>query len=147
MAMETLRVKTNRRTQFVDITNEVARAVEACGVGSGVCYVYVPHTTAGVVINEHADPDVASDLEGIFDRLVPHSGPYKHSEGNTDSHAKAVLAGASQVIFVEGGKLVLGTWQGIFLCEFDGPRERKVFVKIMREASGDSQTPLTRQRV
>ena len=131
--METLRVKTSRRTQFVDITNEVARAVKASGVASGICYVYVPHTTAGVVINEHADPDVASDLEGIFDRLVPHSGPYKHNEGNTDSHAKAVLAGTSQVIFVEGGKLVLGTWQGIFLCEFDGPRERKVQVKVVGE--------------
>ena len=131
--METLRVKTNRRTQFVDVTTEVARVVKASGVSSGVCYVYVPHTTAGVVINEHADPDVATDLEGIFDRLAPHSGPYRHSEGNTDSHAKAVLAGASQTVFVEGGKLVLGTWQGIFLCEFDGPRERKVYVKVVAD--------------
>jgi secondary thiamine-phosphate synthase enzyme len=128
--METLWVKTKRRTQFVDVTNEVAGVVKATGIASGVCHVYVPHTTAGVVINEHADPDVASDLEGIFDRLVPHSGPYRHSEGNTDSHAKAVLAGASQIVFVDGGKLALGTWQGIFLCEFDGPRERKVYVKI-----------------
>lgn len=131
--METLRVKTKRRTQFVDVTNEVARVVKASGVASGACYVYVPHTTAGVVINEHADPDVAADLEGVFDRLIPHSGPYRHSEGNTDSHAKAVLAGASQIIFVEGGKLALGTWQGIFLCEFDGPRERKVYVKVIAD--------------
>jgi secondary thiamine-phosphate synthase enzyme len=130
--METLRVKTGRRTQFVDVTAEVERVVTESGVAGGVCYVYVPHTTAGVTINEHADPDVASDLEGVFDRLVPHKGPYRHAEGNTDSHAKAVMVGASQVIFVEGGKLVLGTWQGVFLCEFDGPRERKIFVRVER---------------
>jgi secondary thiamine-phosphate synthase enzyme len=128
--MQTLRVKTARRTQLVDVTVAVERVVAAAGVASGVCYVYVPHTTAGVMINEHADPDVASDLEGVFDRLVPRSGPYRHAEGNTDSHAKAVMVGASQVIFVEDGKLVLGTWQGIFLCEFDGPRERKIFVRV-----------------
>jgi secondary thiamine-phosphate synthase enzyme len=133
--METLRVKTERRTQLVDVTTAVARAVKASGVVSGICYVYVPHTTAGVAINEHADPDVASDLEGVFDRLVPHLGPYRHSEGNTDSHAKAALVGVSQVIFVEEGKLVLGTWQGIFFCEFDGPRERKVFVRVEESKS------------
>ena len=128
--MHTLRVKTGRRTQLVDVTAAVERMVKEAGVISGVCYVCVPHTTAGVTINEHADPDVASDLEDVFDRLVPHSGPYRHSEGNTDSHAKAVMVGASQVIFVEEGKLLLGRWQGIFLCEFDGPRERKIFVKV-----------------
>jgi len=133
--METLRVKTERRTQLVDVTTAVGRAVQASGVVSGICYVYVPHTTAGVATNEHADPDVASDLEGVFDRLVPHSGPYRHSEGNTDSHAKAVLVGASQVIFVEEGKLVLGRWQGIFFCEFDGPRERRVFVRVEESES------------
>lgn len=128
--METLRVKTRRRTQLVDVTELVERVVGESGVDSGVCYVYVPHTTAGVTINEHADPDVASDLEGVFDRLVPHSGPYRHAEGNTDSHAKTVMVGTSRVIFVEKGKLVLGTWQGVFLCEFDGPRERKIWVKV-----------------
>jgi len=131
--MRTLRVKTGRRTQLVDVTAAVERVVKEAGVSSGICYVYVPHTTAGVSINEHADPDVATDLEGVFDRLVPQSGPYRHSEGNTDSHAKAVMVGASQVIFVEEGKLVLGRWQGIFLCEFDGPRERKIFVKVEGE--------------
>jgi secondary thiamine-phosphate synthase enzyme len=129
--METLRVKTDRRTQLVDVTREVERAVAATGVASGVCHVYVPHTTAAVMINEHADPDVATDLEGVFDRLVPHKGPYRHSEGNSDSHAKAVMVGASQMIFVEGGKLALGTWQGVFFCEFDGPRERKMWVKVL----------------
>lgn len=131
--METLRVKTARRTQLVDVTGLVERAVKASGVASGVCYVYVPHTTAGVTINEHADPDVATDLEGVFDRLVPHSGPYRHSEGNSDSHAKATLVGSSQIIFVEEGRLALGRWQGVFLCEFDGPRERRVYVKVVKD--------------
>jgi secondary thiamine-phosphate synthase enzyme len=131
--METFRVKTGRRTQLVDVTEEVAKMVASSGIAGGVCHVFVPHTTAGVMINEHADPDVATDLEGVFDRLVPHRGPYRHAEGNTDSHAKAVMVGASCVVFVEGGKLALGTWQGVFLCEFDGPRERKVWVKVVGE--------------
>jgi secondary thiamine-phosphate synthase enzyme len=131
MSMEVLWVKTRRRTEFVDVTDDVKSLVAASGVASGVCYVYVPHTTAGVVINEHFDPDVATDLEGVFERLVPRAGAYRHAEGNSDSHAKAVLTGASQVIFVEDGKLVLGRWQGVFFCEFDGPRERKLWVKIL----------------
>jgi secondary thiamine-phosphate synthase enzyme len=130
--METLRVKTERRTQLVDLTAVVERAVKASGVASGVCYVYVPHTTAGVTINEHADPDVAADLEGVFDRLVPHAGPYRHSEGNSDSHAKATLVGSSQIIFIEDGKLALGRWQGVFFCEFDGPRDRRMYVKVVK---------------
>ena len=133
--MKTLRVQTNRRTQFVDITREVEQALRESDVKSGVCHVYVSHTTAGVIINEHADPDVASDVEGIFDRLIPHKGPYRHAEGNTDSHMKAILTGTSQSVFVENGKLALGTWQGIFLCEFDGPRQRTVLVKIVPDPS------------
>jgi secondary thiamine-phosphate synthase enzyme len=133
--MEVLKVRTGRRTQLLDVTVAIERAVAESGVATGVCYVFVPHTTAGVMINEHADPDVATDLEGVFDRLVPHSGPYRHAEGNTDSHAKAVMVGASQVIFVEKGKLALGTWQGIFLCEFDGPRERKIWVKVVDDGT------------
>jgi secondary thiamine-phosphate synthase enzyme len=133
--MEVLRVKTGRRTQFVDVTEELKRVVAASGVMSGVCYLYVPHTTAGVTINEHFDPDVATDLEGMFERVVPRSGPYRHAEGNSDSHAKAVLTGASQMIFVDGGKLMLGQWQGVFFCEFDGPRERKMWVKMLSDGS------------
>jgi secondary thiamine-phosphate synthase enzyme len=132
--MEILRVKTGRRTQLVDVTEQVERAVARAGVVSGVCYLYVPHTTAGVMINEHFDPDVATDLEGVFERLVPRSGPYRHSEGNSDSHGKAVLTGTSQMILVEQGKLVLGQWQGVFFCEFDGPRERKMWVRAMGDA-------------
>ena len=128
--METLRVKTNRRTELVDVTNEVAGVVAKSGIHDGICHVFVPHTTAAVTINEHADPDVASDLEGIFDRMVPHKGPYRHAEGNTDSHMKAVMTGASQTIFIEQGRLVLGTWQGVFFCEFDGPRDRKLWVRV-----------------
>ena len=128
--MQMLRVKTNRRTQLVDVTQEIEQVVAESGTKEGVCYVYIPHTTAAVMINEHADPDVASDLEGVFDRLVPHKGPYRHAEGNTDSHAKAIMVGASQVIFIERGRLALGTWQGVFFCEFDGPRERKMWVKV-----------------
>ena len=133
--MKTLRIKTSKRTQFVDITREVEHTVHESGVTNGLCCVYVPHTTAGVTINEHADPDVARDVEGIFDRLIPHGGPYRHAEGNTDSHMKAILTGTSQTVFIENGKLLLGTWQGIFLCEFDGPRQRTVFVKVVSDPS------------
>lgn len=131
--METLKVRTGRRTQLVDVTDMVQRAVEKEGIGSGICYVYVPHTTAGIMINEHFDPDVATDVEGVLDRLVPQSAAYRHAEGNSDSHAKAALVGTSQMIFVEEGKLALGKWQGIFFCEFDGPRERKIWVKVVAE--------------
>jgi secondary thiamine-phosphate synthase enzyme len=131
--METLRMRTQRRTQLVDVTQEIESVVARSGISSGVCHLYVPHTTAAVMINEHADPDVATDLEGVFDRMVPHKGPYRHSEGNTDSHAKAVTVGASQVIFVEGGRLKLGTWQGVFFCEFDGPRERTMWVRVVED--------------
>lgn len=129
--MQSIRVKTHRRTQMLDITTEVQRIVTALGIRTGTCYLYVPHTTAGILINEHADPDVALDAEGTLDRLVPMAGPYRHAEGNSDSHAKSMLTGVNQFIFVEEGKLALGHWQGIFLAEFDGPRERKVYVKVL----------------
>jgi secondary thiamine-phosphate synthase enzyme len=129
--MQTITVKSDRRTQLLDVTAQVQKAVAASGVASGVCYLYVPHTTAGITINECADPDVARDVEGAFDRLVPKTGPYRHSEGNSDSHVKAVLVGSSQIVPVEGGKLALGRWQGVFFCEFDGPRERRLQVKVV----------------
>ncbi len=129
--MQTLSVKTVRRTQLVDVTAQVQKVVASSGVSNGICYLYVPHTTAAITINECADPDVARDVEGALDRLVPAAGPYRHSEGNSDSHVKSVLVGASQVIHVEGGKLALGRWQGVFFCEFDGPRERLLQVKVV----------------
>src|SRR6266446_468139 len=131
--MHTLHVKTDRRTQLVDVTAQVQKAVAASGVGRGICYLYVPHTTAAITINEGADADVARDVEGALDRLIPATGPYRHSEGNSDSHVKSVLVGASQVVHVEGGKLVLGRWQGVFFCEFDGPRDRRLHVKIVAD--------------
>ena len=131
--MQTLIVKTDRRTQLVDVTVQVQKVVKSSGVAAGTCYLYVPHTTAAVTINECADPDVARDVEGALDRLIPATGPYRHSEGNSDSHVKAVLVGASQIIHVEGGKLLLGRWQGVFLCEFDGPRERRLRVKVVAD--------------
>ena len=131
--MQTLLVKTDRRTQLLDVTAQVQNAVSTSEVSQGICYLYVPHTTAGIAINECADPDVARDIEGALDRLVPTTGPYRHSEGNSDSHIKSVLVGASQTVFVENGKLALGRWQGIFFCEFDGPRERRLQVKIVSD--------------
>jgi secondary thiamine-phosphate synthase enzyme len=131
--MKILSVKTDRRTQLVDVTAQVQKAVAASGVAQGVCYLYVPHTTAAITINECADPDVAHDVEGALDRLVPRTGPFRHSEGNSDSHVKAVLVGASQFVLVEEGKLALGRWQGVFFCEFDGPRERRLQVKVVAD--------------
>lgn len=127
---QTIEVRTERRTQLKRITAEIEKAVAESGCQSGVCHVYVPHTTAGVIINEGGDPDVARDIETTLDRMAPHAGNYRHAEGNSDSHIKAALAGSTATIFVEEGKLALGRWQGIFFCEFDGPRKREVRVKI-----------------
>jgi secondary thiamine-phosphate synthase enzyme len=129
--MQTLLVKTERRTQLVDVTAQVQKAVAGSGVKQGICYLYVPHTTAAITINECADPDVARDFEAAIDRLIPAHGPYRHSEGNSDSHVKSILVGASVTVPVEGGKLALGRWQGVFFCEFDGPRERKLNVQVV----------------
>jgi len=133
--MQTLNVKTDQRTQLVDVTAQVQKAVASSGVAEGICYLYVPHTTAAITINECADPDVARDVEGALDRLVPVTGPYRHSEGNSDSHVKAGLVGTSQIVFVKSGKLNLGRWQGVFFCEFDGPRDRKLHVKVLADHS------------
>ena len=131
--MQTLSVKTDRRTQLVDVTAPVQKVVASSGVARGICYLYVPHTTAAITINECADPDVARDVEWALDRLIPATEPYRHGEGNSDSHVKALIVGASQFIHVEGGKLVLGRWQGVFFCEFDGPRDRRLHVKIVAD--------------
>lgn len=127
----TLQVKTARRTHLVDITPQVQGVVRESRVQSGLCHLYVSHTTAGITINEGADPDVARDIEATLDRLVPKDAGYKHFEGNADSHVKSTLVGVSQVIPVEGGRLGLGRWQAVFFCEFDGPRTREVCVKVV----------------
>lgn len=135
MAIHTLQLKTTRRTQLLDITDKVATLVQKSAVHSGVCHLYVPHTTAAITINEHADPDVAADVEAALDRLIPYRGPYAHAEGNSDSHIKTILVGTSQTVFIENARLALGRWQGIFLAEFDGPRERHLHIKIVSDPS------------
>ena len=122
------RVRTRSRTEFVNITGDVQEAVHTLGVTDGSVLVYVPHTTAAVTINESADPDVARDIGTKLSALVPESDGYRHSEGNSDGHVKSTLVGCSETILVDGGSLVLGTWQGVFFCEFDGPRTRTVLV-------------------
>ncbi len=126
-----LDVYTEKRTHFIDITDEVNEVLEESGIQEGICYVYVPHTTAGVFINENADPDVKWDIENTLEKLVPWENNYQHVEGNAAAHIKSVLVGSSVSIPVSRGKLLLGTWQGIFFAEFDGPRTRKVIVKII----------------
>jgi secondary thiamine-phosphate synthase enzyme len=129
--MHTFQIKTRDRDQFVEITDDVAQSVARSQVRSGAVVVYVPHTTAGVTINENADPDVVHDMLLTLKRLIPKDLPgYRHAEGNSDSHVKASLMGSSCRVLIEEGKLVLGTWQGIYLCEFDGPRTRNVHVQI-----------------
>lgn len=125
-------VQTNRRAQLVDITERVADAVARSGVDEGACHVFVPHTTAGVTINEGADPAVAADVESHLAELVPKEAAFEHEEGNSDSHIKTVLVGPSCTAPVRGGKLALGPWQAIFLCEWDGPRSRRVEVGVSR---------------
>ncbi len=125
----TLTVKTGGRTDFVEITGEIRQMVREAEMESGLVTVFVPHTTAGVTINEHADPAVMADMEQVLDRMVPWSDGYRHAEGNTAAHVKASLMGSSVQVIVEGGSLQLGTWQGIFFCEFDDPRTRKVFLE------------------
>ena len=131
MSMHTISLRTSRRTELRNVTTEVEKIVRASGCQSGVCHLYVPHTTAGVLINEGYDPDVARDMEGAFDRLVPDSPHFKHSEGNSDSHIKTALVGSSTTIWIENGRLSLGRWQQIFFAEFDGPRTRELRVKIV----------------
>lgn len=130
-----LPVRTSRRSELVDITGAVEKQIAASGIASGVCHLFVPHTTAAVIVNEHDDPAVARDIEAVLDRLVPKSAHYEHLEGNADAHAKAALIGSSVTVFVDHGRLDLGRWQGIFFCEFDGPRERRVRLKIVPDPS------------
>jgi secondary thiamine-phosphate synthase enzyme len=132
--METFSVRTDSRTHFMNITRDVAAAAAKSGVREGICVVFVPHTTAGVTINENADPAAREDIESTLDRMVPWNGPYRHAEGNSAAHVKASMMGFSATIPITGGRLVLGTWQGIYFCEFDGPRTRNVHVQVVGTA-------------
>jgi len=127
----TLSIRTTRRTELKDVTAEIAAVVSESGCVDGECYLYVPHTTAGVLVNEGDDPAVARDIEAMLDRLIPHRGNYEHAEGNSDSHIKTALVGSSEAVPIENGRLALGRWQAIFLAEFDGPRTRELRVKIV----------------
>ena len=133
--MNSFTVQTDQRDQMVEITDRVMRVVTQSGIKSGAAIVYVPHTTAGVTINENADPDVVHDFLKQLDVMVPWRQPfYRHAEGNSASHVKASMMGFSAHVIIENGRLVLGTWQGIWFCEFDGPRQRKVHVKLIESA-------------
>lgn len=129
--MTSYNVNTQRQDDLIDITGLVRQAVSESGITDGQCIVYVPHTTAGITINENADPSVKSDLLMALSKCVPDTHPYAHMEGNSPAHVKASLVGSSVIVLVDNGSLVLGTWQGIFFCEFDGPRNRKVYIKTV----------------
>ena len=128
----TFTVKSKSRTQLIDITSEIQKAVRPSGISEGLCMLYVPHTTAAITINESADPSVASDIMMVLDEVIPWKADYRHLEGNSPAHIKSTLVGASEVIAIENGSLVLGTWQGIFFCEFDGPRTRSVHMRLLK---------------
>jgi secondary thiamine-phosphate synthase enzyme len=123
-------IKTSARFEMIDITARVAALVRESGIKQGVCHAFVPHTTAAVTINENADPNVPRDILTALDRIVPLSDRYRHAEGNSAAHIKAALFGSSQALLIVDGAIVLGTWQSLFLCDFDGPRTRKVLVKL-----------------
>jgi secondary thiamine-phosphate synthase enzyme len=126
----TLEVRTGSKTELIDLTARVQQVVKDSGVTEGLCHVFVPHTTAGVTINENADPSVKADILMVLNKIISDQEPYRHSEGNSPAHIKATLTGPQLTVFVSRGRLVLGTWQAIYFCEFDGPRHRKVHVKI-----------------
>ncbi len=129
--METITIRTTSQTEMIDITRSVGDAVKRLKISDGICYVYVPHTTAAVTINENADPSVQRDITMALETIVADDLPYRHGEGNAPAHIRASLVGSSASVFVESGRLALGTWQGIFFCEFDGPRDRRVYVRCL----------------
>ena len=130
-----LTVNSKNRTELIDITSKVQDTVRSVSGGSGLCMLYVPHTTAAVTINESADPSVKDDILMVLNKIVPWEAGYRHLEGNSPAHVKATIVGSSELIAIEHDRLVLGTWQGIFFCEFDGPRTRKVHIKIISSLS------------
>jgi len=131
--IKTIKVKTSTRTELIDITSQVKKIVDESGIKNGICYIYVPHTTAAVTINEGADPAVVRDMVATLNEHYPQRADYHHMEGNSDAHIKTSLVGSSETVIIENSKLQLGTWQAIFFCEFDGARSRNVHVKIMGE--------------
>jgi len=130
--MEKFTVHSSDHTSLIDITQQIQLIVNESGIKNGVCYVYIPHTTAGVTINENADPDVKSDMLMEINKIIPLNDSYRHMEGNSAAHIKASLFGNSETIFLKEGRLQMGTWQGVFFCEFDGPRTRQVWVNLIK---------------
>jgi secondary thiamine-phosphate synthase enzyme len=128
-----INVKSRSRTEFIDITDKIQEVLKETGIESGICYLFVPHTTAGVTINEGADPSVQRDIQALLNRVIPFEADYHHREGNSSAHIKASVVGISHYVFIDEGKLVLGTWQSIFFCEFDGPRHRRVALKFVSD--------------
>lgn len=128
-----INIKTKTRTEFVDITSEIQQVIDEAGIKDGICCLYVPHTTAGITINEGADPSVVSDIQRTLSKLIPNNLNYSHMEGNSDAHIKSTVVGASKTVIIDDGKLLLGTWQSIFFCEFDGPRHRRILVKLIND--------------
>ncbi|TDP88813.1 secondary thiamine-phosphate synthase enzyme [Halanaerobium saccharolyticum] len=128
---EKISIKTNDRVEFVDITSKIQNAVKKTGVDSGLVMIHIPHTTAAVTINENADPDVAADIKKEVNKIIPFDDNYAHLEGNSAAHIKSSLFGVDQTVIIKNKKLLLGTWQGIYFCEFDGPRSRNVYLKII----------------
>lgn len=131
--LKKISVPTNNRVELVDITTSVRQALKKSGIKNGLCTVFVPHTTAGVTINENADPDVKTDIIKELSKIIPFNDGYAHMEGNSAAHIKTTLTGSSETIIVENGELVLGVWQDIYFCEYDGPRNRSCYIKIMSE--------------
>lgn len=130
-----LSVKTREKTELIDVTSEIQDWIRSQGLSEGLCMLYVPHTTAAVTINENADPSVPADMLMVLNKIIPWEAGYRHLEGNSPAHVKATLVGASEMVAVENGRLILGTWQGIFFCEFDGPRTRKLHVRFLKNLS------------
>jgi len=128
---EVLELTTTKRNDFIDITGEISGALSRARIESGLCYIHIPHSTAGITINENADPTVQADIESKLNKMIPKSEKYTHPEGNSDSHIKSSLIGTALTLIVEKGSLVLGTWQGIYFCEFDGPRDRMIYIKTI----------------
>lgn len=129
--LEKLEIKTQKKVDLIDITSPIKKVIVKSGVQEGICIIFVPHTTAGVTINENADPDVIRDIIESINKIVPFDASYKHSEGNSPAHIKSSLFSPDHTLIIENGTLSLGVWQGIYFCEFDGPRNRKLFVKVL----------------
>jgi len=127
-----IQVKTHKRIELIDITEKIKNIVAESKINEGICWIFVPHTTAGITINENADPSVQTDIEEQLSKLIPHDSNYRHLEGNADAHIKSTITNVNAHCFIENGNIVLGTWQGIFFCEYDGPRNRKLMVKVTR---------------